>query len=384
MMKKFILLLLIYTCALLTTSCWSRREIDELGFVLGIGISKTEKELYSVVVQLANPSAIVAEGSPSREVYSMISSEGLTVFDALRNISKISARRLYFSHLKALVIDESVAKEGLTEIVGFLVQDMEVRLESQVFIGRQEDVALLLDTPNTLGQIPAMVLSIAADNYGANSKIYVSDLHHTVEVVNNPVHNYTTASIITEASPTEYEKPPLKLTSIAIFDHDKLKGYLDYEEGQGFNFITNNFKNALIIFERKNKEKITIEVLESKATITPKFDHEKVSFDIQLKVKGNIAERSSMEDGMATFEITDIQSQLDQVLADKLQKSITTAQEKFKIDYFNLSKDFSRKYPQEFKVLKSDWNKVFSKADIHVTVKSTVIHSALNTNRGRI
>ncbi len=383
-MRKFSILLILFISCMLTTSCWSRREIENLGFVMGLGISKTDKGLYSVVAQVANPSAIVAEASPQRDVYTMMKAEGLTVFDALRNLSLIAARRLYLSHFQAILIDESVAKEGLGEIMSFLVQDMEVRLSAQVFIVKM-DPEDILDTPNILGQIPATVLEIAAKNYGANSKIYVSDLRRTIGAVNSPVMNYTTSLVEKIPAPTKYEKDRLMLTQIAIFDNDQLKGYLDYEEGQSFNMITNNFKNGLIVFEcGTTGDKITIEILKSKAKIIPKYVGDKVGFDIELKVKGNVAERITQLNIVHELDIQSAQKQLDQVLVDKLMKSITTAQNKYKIDYFNLSKDFSIKYPQEFKTLKADWNDVFSTADINIRVESTIIHSALNLNRGRI
>ncbi|AOT70734.1 Ger(x)C family spore germination protein [Geosporobacter ferrireducens] len=383
-MRKFRILLIILISCILTTSCWSRREIENLGFVMGIGISKTDKGLYTVVAQVANPKAIHADIPTQRDVYTMMEAEGLTVFDALRNLSLIAARRLYLAHIQSILIDESIAREGIGEIVGFLVQDMELRLSSQVFITRNNPKDTL-DSPNILGQIPATVLELAAKNYGAHSKISVSDLRRTVESVNNPVMNYTTALVEKIPAPTNYEQSRLKLTQMAVFDHDQLKGYLTYEEGQGFNLITNKFKNGLIVFEcNQTGDKITIEILESKTKITPKYENQTVVFDIELKVKGNVAERITQMNQIHELDIEAAQKQLDQILKDKLKQSITAAQKKYKIDYFNLSKDFSKKYPHDFKALKSEWNDAFASADINIKAESTIIHSALNINRGRI
>jgi len=383
-MKKCKLITIILVTTILTTSCWSRREIEDLGFIMGIGISKTDEGLYSVAVQLANTPALIAESPEPRTIYSILKSEGLTPFDALRNLSTIAARRLYLAHVQILIIDEAVAKEGIGEVIGILAQDREIRLEFDVLISKRppEDI---LDTPNTRGLLPALVLQSATNNYGVNSKVFVTDLHRAVEAVNNPVINYVTALVEKVESPTDHEKDFLKLTQIAIFDNDRLKGYLDFEEGQGFNFITNNFKNALIIFEHNtSNDLITIEILESTTSITPKYIDGKVSFDIELKTSGNVAERVSRSNEFLELDFEAVEKQLTQVLEDKLRKSIVIAQEKFEVDYFNLSKDFSKKYPKEFKLLKDDWNKVFSSADISIKVDASVIHSALNLNKGRL
>ncbi len=383
-MKRVKLAILIIIVTLLTTACWSRREIENLGFVLGLGVSKTETGLFSIVAQVANPGFFVAEAPEQRDIYTILKAEGLTVFDALRNLSMISGRRLYLSHIKALVINESIAKEGIGEIIGFLVQDMEVRLEIDVFVTKQAPEEIF-DTPNTLGLIPALVMEIMAVNYGASSKVYVAELHETVEAVNNPVINYVTGLLEKLPAPSENEKAMFHLTQIAVFDNDRLAGYLGFEEGQGFNFITNNFKNAVIVFESKSSgDLLSIEVLESTAKVKPKLTDTGVGFDIKLKVRANVAERVPKDHTYWELDIEEATLQLNSVLEEKMALAMKAAQNQYQIDFFNLSRYFYRAYPAEFKELKDDWNKVFSKAEINYEVESTLLHSALNQNRGRI
>ncbi|SCZ01729.1 Ger(x)C family spore germination protein [Alkaliphilus peptidifermentans] len=383
-MKKTMLLLSLLIVITFTSSCWSRREIEDLGFVMGLGISKTEAGLYTVVAQLANANAIVSEAPNSTEIYTLVKAEGLTVFDALRNLSMIAKRRLYIAHLTAIVIHEEIAKEGLSLIMGVFLQDMELRLGSYVFIS-QVPPEEIFDTPNFIGLVPAMGLELIAENYGANSKIFISDLHATVEAVNNPTLNYVTALVEKIPGPSNSEMSQMNLSRIVIFDNDKLAGYLDYEEGQAYNFITNNFRIGLIVFEHAgSKDKIVIEILESSTKIIPEYRDGEISFRIVLNIKGNIAERIPILQGFSELDIVPVQNQLNQVIEDKLKTAIDSAQQDFKIDYFNLSKDFSRKYPKEFKEMQEEWNDIFSNAKIDVEVKSSVIHSALNKNRGRI
>lgn len=383
-MKKSIIILCIIVSTTFLTSCWSRREIDDLGFVLGVGISKTDSGLYSVVTQVANANALVSEGVTGKDLYTIIKAEGLTVFDATRNLSLLAKRRLYIPHIKSFVIHESVAKEGLGEVVSLLVQDEEIRLGAKVLISKTEPKEIF-DTPNFIGIIPGMGLSIISENFGANNKIYIADLRETVESINNPVINYVTTFVEITPSPSEHELPELKLSQIAIFDGDTLVGYLDYEEGQAYNFITNNFTNGLIVLEyAENCDLITIEGLGATTDITPNFKDGKVSFHVDIKVDGNISERISTQDRPHGIDIEILQNQLNQVIEDKINKAIVNAQKIYGVDYYNFSKYFGRKYPRDFKELKEDWNEVFTNAQITVNVESTIIHSALNLNRGRI
>ena len=383
-MRRIAVSICLVISMLVTASCWSQREIEDLGFVLGIGIAKTELGLYSVTFQIANPGAIAAENPDQREIYSILKSEGISKFDAIRNLSSEAGRRLFLAHVQTVVIEDSVAREGLAEIMSFLLQDMEVRIESVVFISKIPPEEIL-DTPNTLGIIPATFLQILAENYGVNSKVYVSTLHQTIEAANNPTINYVTSLVEIIPAATDKEMDFLKLTKLAIFDDATLVGYVDYEEGQGFNLITNNFLNGLIVFDCQHTgDKITIEMTESSSKVTPSYSKGKVSFLIELTAAGNVAERTNQSHRMHELKIEDVQKQLDTVLEAKMRRSIATAQNEFKIDYFNLGNHFFRKYPKEFKELQENWNEVFANAEISVKAESTINHSALNRNRGRI
>ncbi|WP_243136911.1 Ger(x)C family spore germination protein [Alkaliphilus serpentinus] len=378
------LLAIMLICILLTSSCWSRREIESLGIVLGMGISKTEEGLYTVVAQVANPGAIVAENPEGRDVYTIMISEGLSVFDALRNIARLAKRRLYIAHIQVFIIDEAIAKEGLGQVMGFFVQVMEIRMEPFVFISKLPPKEIL-DTPNSLGLVPSLGLNILARGYGTTSKYYVSNLLKTVEATNNPIINYVTTLVEKLPPATNEELPFLKLTQLAVFKDQRLVGYLDEEGGQAYNFISNNFKNGLITYECGNTgDQYVIEVLSSKAKIHPIYTDERIGFDIELKVEGSIAERISSMYTKVPIDIEKVERQLSQTIEDKLTKTIALAQEEYHVDIFNLSRNFSIKHPQKFKEIKDQWNEEFSRSDISVKVEATITHSALNVNRGRL
>lgn len=379
--RKLLLSALIVSLCFNNSACWSKREIDGLGFILGMGFSKTEDGLYLLTVQLANPEALTSENPDQRDIYTILEHTGLSVFDAMRNLSMVAGRRLFFPHLKVLVIDESIAKEGIGEIVGFLKQDEEVRIEHEVLISRVSPREIF-DTPNTLGVVPAQALDTMVDNIGANDKIYVADMREVLGVVSNPSLNLATGLVEIIPAVTELEMDYLKITSIAVFDNDKLVDYLDYEEGQAYNFVTGNFFNGLIAFEGREDKRIVIEMLGAESSITPRFSDGKIFFHIEISGEGNIAERIP-EGEKQNLDIMSIKEQTDKVIEDKINKAIDKAQNQLKVDYYNLSSHFHRKLPEEFHQLRDNWNHHFSQAEITVSVDIKIIHSALGTYGGQ-
>ncbi len=60
-------LFFIFICLFLLTSCWSRREFNELSIAYGLGIDKEDGE-YIVSAQVINPEQISGQSSSHRVV----------------------------------------------------------------------------------------------------------------------------------------------------------------------------------------------------------------------------------------------------------------------------------------------------------------------------
>jgi spore germination protein KC len=85
---------------LLLGGCWNRREVESLAFVMAAGIDKAaEGGKVQVTVQIARPAALVSGGQGSgamERAFWLVSSTGYTPFDAVRNFSMQSSRRLFW------------------------------------------------------------------------------------------------------------------------------------------------------------------------------------------------------------------------------------------------------------------------------------------------
>src|SRR5699024_7954334 len=112
MMKKCIVTLLILT--LLLSGCWDRRELNELGITMALGIDKIENE-YVVSAQVVVPSEVSMKASTGRSAVTLYKASGDTIYEAFRRMTKNSPRKIYPGHLQILVLSEDLAKEGIAE-----------------------------------------------------------------------------------------------------------------------------------------------------------------------------------------------------------------------------------------------------------------------------
>jgi spore germination protein KC len=136
---------------LLQTGCWNAREINELAFVLSIGLDKTD-DGFKVTAQIAKPATFskspTGGGTTEREKpFWVVSGTGKTIFEAIRSMASISPRRIFWAHIKVIIISERLAKESTLEILDFFSRNPELRLRTLVAVTPGEAVKLYEATP---------------------------------------------------------------------------------------------------------------------------------------------------------------------------------------------------------------------------------------------
>ena len=129
--RAVIVLACLFAAASLS-GCRDAREIESVGFVLGLGIDETADGRIEVWAQVALPSAKPAE-EEKRESW-MTRSVGDTVWDALRQLNNRSTKVLFRAHVRALVIGERFARGGVARALDVLARDAQFRYKSWVFV----------------------------------------------------------------------------------------------------------------------------------------------------------------------------------------------------------------------------------------------------------
>ena len=107
------LLLIAALCGSLCAGCWNRREPELLGVVLAVAFDyNQEKNLYEVIAQLANPIVLEKEpnsspGGGGGKAFWTASAQGKTPFEAIRNLTEISSRELFWAHCRVTLFLKS-------------------------------------------------------------------------------------------------------------------------------------------------------------------------------------------------------------------------------------------------------------------------------------
>ena len=97
-MNRLLFLIIIILISLSLVGCWNYKEINDIYIVAGLAIDRDASNLFDVTAEIVNTRQFGGEET----IYSeKLESQGETIFSAVRDMIKVSARKLYCSNSSA-------------------------------------------------------------------------------------------------------------------------------------------------------------------------------------------------------------------------------------------------------------------------------------------
>lgn len=123
--------------ALLFTGCWDRAELEDLGYVIGLGIDRGREGSLLVAARVAimhsGPGGGMTLGGNAPISSALFVAEAESLNKALFILNGAAVRRIDLRHLRAILVGEELAKSGLEPILMEMMRHPTLR-ESSVFI----------------------------------------------------------------------------------------------------------------------------------------------------------------------------------------------------------------------------------------------------------
>jgi spore germination protein KC len=398
----------------LSTGCWSRREIETLGFVVATGIDTSlgathwdgagsdgdPGQRMQCTVQIMKPNSITSgERGPSLErPFWGVAVTGRTIMECLRRLSEVSPRVLYWPHNRWLVLGEEYAKGGVARILDFWQRDQETRLRTFVGVvagGRAWDLFQaefeLERTPSEGGRKAALNvsqrLSIVAlasinDFAVALASEGIDPLALRVEII-----PYTLPYEVTGDVVREEVKATARLTGAAVFRGDRLVGWLDGRETRGYNWVVGKVKSALIVVEAPERSArpdpqaslIGLEIIRAKGAFKPKItdDGRNIGIVVTISAEANMADVQPYVDSYTDSDLwTFLERQLEEEIKSEAMAAIRKAQG-LRADVFGFGREVYRANPRVWKQVKDQWYDMFSEIEPEIEVSAKLVRSGL-------
>lgn len=399
---------------LTAAGCWNRREAQDLTISTAVGIDRIMVDghpLYLLSVLSRHPSttgggssATVGQmpaGSPRGIV---ISAEGETIYDAVRNFSMRSSRQLFLSHTMVLVIGEETARGGITQIIDFFIRHKDIRLRTWVVVCEGLARDALQSQPEKEPLLSEEITKMIEQNRPRVSKVAGADIFQVMHDLLTPgieaavTHMKLfvppeTTSPARSAEPVpprgdspggspgtegeEEEQPQQKTFTIsgaAVFRGDRLVGRLDEEETQGMLFINGQSLGGIIPFAFGAAEKNASFLFRGLNTrVKPLFNEDgSIEFKILIKGFGELLEENAVIE-ISRDDLKQAEELINQEVVRRCQEGISRAQE-LKSDVFGFGDKIYRTEPGKWELIKDQWEEIFSTVKVDVVSDMRIEH----------
>lgn len=293
------------------------KDIDKRSFVLAIGIDRPEdkekRDQFEVTLKMAIP-----EGDPtqrSQESY-VITEIADSVPEAIRLAKSKIDKELDFSHCKAMIYGDSLARDNIMPLVDWSSRRRDIQLIMYVAVG-QPSAREVVKMQTKTERLPGNALILALGKEGTESPYikpaYSFDLsRRTTEYGLDPIMPVVTAR----------DPDMLIIDRVALFNKQKLITVLTPDETRMLNLLTaNNLRSSFKVDAEGTSFDYNLENSKSKYRI-------KTGKEKQTVVEYHLSGVASLEDNMKATPVT----------GPVLRSISKAASEKWERDSLNLFK----------------------------------------------
>jgi spore germination protein KC len=359
--------------------CWDTREINELGLVMAVGIDKKDEDAFSVTLQVAKPNEAGGgnKGAGSEPIW-VGRSDGKTIFDAIRNVAKMSSRRIMWAHNNIIVIGENVARDSITPVIDFFTHNSELRMKTWVAVVKGE-ARPYIEAKTGMESIPALSLARLYKYGQLPAKSIKSDMLTVFRDYKSETQQplISQLNMVTNASKKDTQ---VELAGSAVLKDDKLVGFLTPDETRGINFVREKVKSSIVSVALNliNNKRVTVEIHDIKTKVKSIIIGDIPQITVNISAVGEITE----QDEVSNIEIEVLKKEVENLIQAKIKGDTEDAIKKLQTELNSDVVAFGRfvhiQHKEEWdKTFKYEWNEAFKKTAVKVDTKINIDSSSL-------
>ena len=280
--KIFIIIIVIYFLFSFNIYTNSSEDIDDMAYVMAIGVDTDSNEKYKISLQLSTMESSATDamlkttssssggssnGSGSSESdtaskYVVYTMETDSIDSAINIANAYVNKNINLSHCKILVISEEIAKNGIEDIVNSIINKVEVRPDCNIVISKVpadefDDTKSQPKIEDVLSKYYDVTSNIE-NGRGYSETVKLSDFYlklndsfyqayATLGITSNPSSNRSNKGassnldVQSRSLVSNPDESAVETIGLAVFNHDKLVGTLSANQTMAYQLITNNF-----------------------------------------------------------------------------------------------------------------------------------------------
>ena len=340
-MKRIKILLLAFLICfhgVFATGCWNYREVDDVSIVAGVAIDQGVKEKYQITAEIVQ----ISGGRDSKTTSKLLTMEGNSIFDAVRNGISLSGKKLYWSHAKVVIVSKKIAGEGMIKVTDWFIRDAETRLDVHLLISGEDSAKKNFEGKSTTEEVKSFELDDMLKNQKSFSKAPRVEIW---EFANSLAGKGISAIASSINLNKENGTDVLQIMGTAVFKRDKLIGFIDGEETKDMLFVQDQIKGGLLtVVENGGKVPVTLEIFKNKTKIEPIISGNNIEMSISTDTTVAIDEISGNENYIDDEGRKKLEQDTEKMLEDRIERFVKKIQSEYGADILGFGAKTCMKY----------------------------------------
>lgn len=296
-MKKLIKCVFVFILIIIFLYAFSKsyksHSIDNLAYIVAMGIDKTESGKLQVSFQLIENSAFSESGSSEDSGTIIDTVESSSIDTAINLLNTYIGKEVNLAHCKVVVFSESIATDGLSDYIYRLINNSQIRPTTNIVISRCDAKYYIENSTSKYEKVITKYYDVfpqSADYTGYTANVTIGDFFNKINNnYSNPiailggVNTETTENQNTSESNEETDFNILANESsitgdrgtenigLAVFKGDKLVGELTALETLCHSIITGETNSFVISVPDPQNDEANIDIAVSE-TEKPNVD----------------------------------------------------------------------------------------------------------------
>lgn len=425
--KSFIVLILISIMYAFFSNSTSSKKIDDMAYIVAIGIEKGSVEKYKMSFELSTVESSSSEsssdsskesnggsgGSSSSESekespYTVYSVECASIDTGISLLNTYINKHINLSHCKIIVISEDLAKDGIRSIVYNFVNKIEIRPDCNIIISQTPGNEFDEKNKPSLEDVLTQYFEISSntdDNDTDYTKIVtLNEFYSSLEdplkqpyaalgIINNAdsqVEDSNNNDIQIDKSvgsiTSKKDKYLVELIGISVFNDDKMVGKLSSMETVCHLALIDNLKQSTISipspFEPNDKINLFISVTRKPKIKVYINKYSPTPFvKIDLKIIGRLVSFNNTEKAIDQDIIHQMESKASEYLTKELYDYLYKTSKEFKSDISGIGTSASINFKTIQDLKNYNWLKSYENCAFQVNVSTSIKSGYFLTNK---
>lgn len=358
--------------------CWDMRELEHMFYAHAVGVDY-EDGAYKLYVQIIDFSALGKQEGVAQHPQGTGGSwvgkgTGSSMQEALHDLYATSQRRIYWGHLNAIILSQSILELGTQESIGVLTRYNEFRYTSWLFATREPIEDVLLASPILEFTPVYSQLSDPADVFKQSSFIRPRRMFQLITEMNEegrtpllPIIRLSRGHWVDKQ--TRYSA--IEMSGAVILKDGRWHSTMSRDELKGERWVEFQTSRAPLFIKDTDRTIAVLVVSRPICKVAYHMQGNRIRFDIRVKARAGIIEQ----------DVGQTEEQLSGRAADLIRSEIRRTFEegiKRKTDVLNLLDVVYRKDYPLFRRLKQEREFPLDSSSLHDIDVSVVI-----TNTGK-